>query len=349
MNRLPIVAVCGYSGAGKTTVLSAIVPRLVARGLHVTVVKHDAHGLDIDRAGKDSDRLFKAGADVLIRGPDQRVLRQHGDAEAALQTALIELSSRTDVILLEGHKTTPVVPKVWLRGADGAAPPSEVTGIVCDLARTDDRESIVLEVIEERIEAARRATPVYAGILIGGCSTRMGRPKHLLRHAGRTWAACAVEAVAGQVDEVVLLGAGEIAADVPRLERLPDVTDAAGPLRGMLAAMRWAPFANWLFLPCDTPLLDAPAAAWLLAQPRPGTWAVLPRRSADAPAEPLAGWYGFRARPLLEAAAGPSALASHPATAQPVLPAGMARGWDNLNGATDLARLPVGRAESSAA
>lgn len=128
MNRLPIVAACGDSGAGKNTVLSAIALRLVARRLHVTVIEHDAHGLDFDGAGKDSDRLFKAGADVLIRGPDQRDLRQHGDAEAALQAALFELGSRTGVILLKGRKTTPVAPKVRLRRADGATDLARLPG-----------------------------------------------------------------------------------------------------------------------------------------------------------------------------------------------------------------------------
>ncbi|HXT51259.1 MAG TPA: molybdopterin-guanine dinucleotide biosynthesis protein MobB, partial [Thermoanaerobaculia bacterium] len=59
-----VVGVAGWSGSGKTTLLERVVPALVADGLSVVVVKHDAHGLALDVAGKDSDRLFRAGAEV---------------------------------------------------------------------------------------------------------------------------------------------------------------------------------------------------------------------------------------------------------------------------------------------
>ena len=54
----PVLAVCGFSGSGKTTLLESVVGELSRRGLSVGVVKHDAHGIQIDRPGKDSDRLF---------------------------------------------------------------------------------------------------------------------------------------------------------------------------------------------------------------------------------------------------------------------------------------------------
>ncbi|MGE5103278.1 MAG: molybdopterin-guanine dinucleotide biosynthesis protein B, partial [Betaproteobacteria bacterium] len=43
----------GWSGSGKTTLIEALVPRLTARGLRVSLVKHAHHGFDIDQPGKD--------------------------------------------------------------------------------------------------------------------------------------------------------------------------------------------------------------------------------------------------------------------------------------------------------
>jgi molybdopterin-guanine dinucleotide biosynthesis protein len=75
--RYPAFGICGYSGAGKTTLIEAHLPRLTARGWRIAVVKQDAHGLSLDRGGKDSDRLFRAGADIVIRDPDQVFIRRH--------------------------------------------------------------------------------------------------------------------------------------------------------------------------------------------------------------------------------------------------------------------------------
>jgi putative ribosome biogenesis GTPase RsgA len=46
----------GWSGSGKTTLIEQLIPRLVARGLTVSLVKHAHHEFDIDQPGKDSFR-----------------------------------------------------------------------------------------------------------------------------------------------------------------------------------------------------------------------------------------------------------------------------------------------------
>jgi molybdopterin-guanine dinucleotide biosynthesis adapter protein len=57
----------GWSGSGKTTLIERIVPRLVARGLTVSLVKHAHHDLQIEQPGKDSFRHREAGCtEVLV-------------------------------------------------------------------------------------------------------------------------------------------------------------------------------------------------------------------------------------------------------------------------------------------
>jgi molybdopterin-guanine dinucleotide biosynthesis protein B len=51
---VPIVAIVGVSGAGKTTLIETLVPELRGRGHRVGTLKHDAHDFEIDRPGKDS-------------------------------------------------------------------------------------------------------------------------------------------------------------------------------------------------------------------------------------------------------------------------------------------------------
>ncbi|MEI7435762.1 MAG: molybdopterin-guanine dinucleotide biosynthesis protein MobB, partial [bacterium] len=304
--------------------------------LRTGVIKHDAHGLDIDREGKDTDRFFKAGADVLIRSPAGAFLRTHHRDDVPLEHVMREFGPQVDLVLVEGHKTTPLAHKLWISGPEGDQPPPEATNIQRVLKRGEDRAQLAMEIIEPALQRLWRSSPVYAGVLIGGGSTRMGRPKHLITENGETWLHTSVAAVQQQVDKVVILGSGEIPADLRSLTVLPDVEDAGGPLRGMLAAMRWAPMASWIFVPCDTPGLTAEAMRWILTNRKPGVWAVQPRQMESGILEPLPGWYDFRSRHLLERCRGPADLAGHEKVATPPLPREFAGAWTNLNTPSEL-------------
>lgn len=106
----PIVAVSGIKNSGKTTMLEGLVPRLRARGLRVSVIKHDGHDFTPDVPGTDSYRLREAGACgvavysahrymVTAEWPDQNV------------DSLLARFRDMDLILLEGGKRS-AYPKV---------------------------------------------------------------------------------------------------------------------------------------------------------------------------------------------------------------------------------------------
>ncbi|MGB5281769.1 MAG: molybdopterin-guanine dinucleotide biosynthesis protein MobB, partial [Arenicellales bacterium] len=59
---VPMVGFCAWSGTGKTTLLTQLLPLMVEQGLKVAVVKHAHHTFDIDHPGKDSYELREAGA-----------------------------------------------------------------------------------------------------------------------------------------------------------------------------------------------------------------------------------------------------------------------------------------------
>ena len=191
--------------------------------------------------------------------------------------------------------------------------------------------------------------PVWGGVLIGGGARRMGAPKHLLRHRGATLAELAVAALAAHTEGVVLLGGGAVPDSLGGLPRLADAAldrAPAGPLAGMLAALRSKPEAAWLFAPCDLPEIASAAVAWLLSERRPGRWAVLPRVAADAPVEPLFALYEPPAHRLLEDLArsppsgrAPRRLAAHPRVAVVTVPPDLARCWAGANTFAELAAL----------
>ena len=63
-----IIGLAGWSGSGKTTLLAKVIPRLVARGLTVSTVKHAHHAFDVDQPGKDSHTHRMAGATEVLVG-----------------------------------------------------------------------------------------------------------------------------------------------------------------------------------------------------------------------------------------------------------------------------------------
>ena len=201
-------------------VLEAAIPRLVAQGLRVAVVKHDAHGLAVDHPGKDSDRLFRVGADVALRGPDEALRRTHWSDADDLAATLADLLADHDLVLVEGHKGTPL-PKVWLASDGRPDPPPEVAEVRAVLPWDTGRLDAFLAILDDWLAAAWREVPLLGGVLIGGASSRMGRPKHLLEHDGTTFAERAVAALRPHVGDVVLLGSGEVPSSLAGLPAWP--------------------------------------------------------------------------------------------------------------------------------
>lgn len=105
VSDIPIISVVAFSGTGKTTFLEQLIPALKKRGLRLAVMKHDAHDFEVDRAGKDSWRMTRAGADVtvLTNGQHAVVFENRPVADAQL----LEQIRDVDLILTEGYKHGP--------------------------------------------------------------------------------------------------------------------------------------------------------------------------------------------------------------------------------------------------
>ena len=106
----------GWSGSGKTTLIENLVPRLVERGLSVSLIKHAHHAFDVDAPGKDSYRHRQAGCSEVLVSSAARWALMHelrGRRELTLDDALARLSP-CDLVLVEGYKRS-AIPKleVW--------------------------------------------------------------------------------------------------------------------------------------------------------------------------------------------------------------------------------------------
>ncbi|CDG19378.1 molybdopterin-guanine dinucleotide biosynthesis protein MobB [Xenorhabdus doucetiae] len=113
----PILGITAYSGTGKTTLLRQVIPLLRQQHIRVGLIKHTHHNMDVDKPGKDSYELRKAGAAQTLVASRQRWALMTETPELA-ELDLGYLASRfdtnsLDLILVEGFKQEPI-PKIAL-------------------------------------------------------------------------------------------------------------------------------------------------------------------------------------------------------------------------------------------
>ncbi|EGT3602140.1 TPA: molybdopterin-guanine dinucleotide biosynthesis protein B [Clostridium perfringens] len=97
-----VVASC--SNTGKTVLIEGLIKELKNRGYTVATIKHDVHGFDIDKEGKDTWRHRKAGAEaVIISSKERMALIREVQEEVPLEE-LIKQVEDFDFIIIEGYK-----------------------------------------------------------------------------------------------------------------------------------------------------------------------------------------------------------------------------------------------------
>ncbi|EQC01981.1 molybdopterin-guanine dinucleotide biosynthesis protein MobB [Photorhabdus temperata] len=109
---LPLLGITAYSSTGKTTLLKKVIPLLRQRQIRVGLIKHTHHDMDVDKPGKDSYVLRKAGAEQTLVASQQRwaLMTETPDSQ---ELDLSYLASRfdpdsLDLILVEGFKSEPI-------------------------------------------------------------------------------------------------------------------------------------------------------------------------------------------------------------------------------------------------
>ncbi len=113
----PLLGFAAFSGTGKTTLLTQLIPELKQAGLKVAVIKHAHHSFDLDQPGKDSYKLRQAGASpvMVVSSLRRAIVYEYASQEVRLAEQLPFLVTQgLDLILVEGFKHEPTLPKIEL-------------------------------------------------------------------------------------------------------------------------------------------------------------------------------------------------------------------------------------------
>src|SRR3990170_4407238 len=120
---IPIVSIVGTSDSGKTTLLEKLIPELIKKGYRVATIKHDVHGFDVDREGKDSWRHKKAGArTTIISSPEKIAVISDTDKDMTLEEIRARYIQDENLIAVASDYPVEVkVPRVDINDAKGLA------------------------------------------------------------------------------------------------------------------------------------------------------------------------------------------------------------------------------------
>lgn len=104
---LKVINIVGErSKVGKTFVIEGLIKELKKRGLTVATIKHDVHGFDIDKKGKDTYKHREAGAETVIISSKSRLAVIKELKEETDLNDIIKLAEDKDIVLVEGYKNS---------------------------------------------------------------------------------------------------------------------------------------------------------------------------------------------------------------------------------------------------
>lgn len=116
-SAVAVIGFAAWSGTGKTTLIAKLIPWFKTLGLRVAVIKSTHHDFELDRPGKDSDVLRRAGASQMLLVSANRtalIVEHEFPAEPDLAQALARLDpEKIDLVLVEGFRQV-AFPKIEL-------------------------------------------------------------------------------------------------------------------------------------------------------------------------------------------------------------------------------------------
>ncbi len=119
-----VLGITGWSGSGKTRLVTRLLPELTGRGYVVSTIKHAHHDFDVDTPGKDSYEHRAAGATEVLVSSARRwaLMHEAGDDDEPDLAALLARMSPVDLVLVEGFKRESHE-KIEVRRAGNDRPP----------------------------------------------------------------------------------------------------------------------------------------------------------------------------------------------------------------------------------
>ena len=298
----------GYSGSGKTTLLAKLIGEL--KEFKIAYIKHDAHGFQMDKPGKDTFVMKEAGAEIVMIN-DENHEAIISTRNCFNQEKSIFLDS--DIVLVEGHKYSKL-PKIILVDDElkilqeieegRILPPMAFVGSTTAIESCkkfnlptfcrDDIQGIAYFLRQKiMLSVSKEVTPLYGLILTGGKSSRMNRDKGEINYHGVSQVEHSFNLLKEFCNEVFVSCRSD-QVELSHIKDLPQIHDrflGFGPIGGILSAMTAHRNASWLVLACDLPMVNTDFLKTLTEARDPFSAATAFYNDDEKRFEPLAAIY----------------------------------------------------------
>lgn len=306
------IAFCGYSNSGKTTLISSLLKE-IKDDYKIAYIKHDAHRFDIDHEGKDTNVMYKSGANtVFINDQDHFAIVGKNSLNTFSMKSIL---SDFDLVFIEGYKNLPT-PKIVLIDKDKKIlnsdqpleniiafigqdknPPIEYENFIKSALKTSEevpyfeRNNIlaIKDFIKKFINKKISKIPLFGLLLTGGRSSRMGQDKAKISYHNQPQYQYYHKLLSKYCDQTFLSCRTEQASEF----NLPCISDRfldIGPACGILSAMTLYPNTAFLVLACDLPFVTLRTIETLISNRNPVKNATSYKNSDGLP-EPLCSIY----------------------------------------------------------
>ena len=133
-----VFGIVGWSGSGKTDLVSRLIKYFVKKSIIVASIKHTHHKFEIDREGKDSFKHIHAGSNEVIIYSKRKwaMISKFQQRDINIEDILNKFDDKTEFVLVEGLKYS-TFPKIEVIRSSLEKPTlfendKNIKAIVCD-------------------------------------------------------------------------------------------------------------------------------------------------------------------------------------------------------------------------
>jgi len=258
------VAFSGNSGTGKTTLIEKLVKNF-SQKYSIAYIKSDVHGFMMDKEGKDTFRIYKAGAQSVYISDFKH--RAYISKKKLNNDLFKEELLLYDIVLIEGYKEEKIYKYLFSDKKDSKLlfkDDERLLGIIKSdkniflenkVFHRDDIDAIKSDL---ELSLLKRKPKLNALILVGGKSSRMGTDKALIKYGNKTQVKILAELLSSYVENVfVSVNENQYDSDsYKEFNLIKDRIEGIGPIGGLLSAFINDNKSAYLVVACDMPLID---------------------------------------------------------------------------------------------
>ena len=100
-----IISIAGKQNAGKTTLITTLIPKLKQHGYRVGTLKYNIKEFKVDHEGKDTYKYFHSGADsVVITSQDKIAVIKRSTNPPVTSEIIKKYLNDVNLVLVEGYR-----------------------------------------------------------------------------------------------------------------------------------------------------------------------------------------------------------------------------------------------------